>query len=87
MVERSGGRYRLGIGLAGIASVDPRDMTSLARRMANQVEVIAEGAWSTWRPALHLRQWLDSDLREAVPLVVGLRLEWRPAARALAGPR
>jgi len=86
MLESGLGRVRLGAGLAGIVSVDPRNYSSLSGRMSNQIEGVAEMAWGAWRPALHVRQWLDSDLREAVPFVIGLRLEWHPAARNPGGP-
>jgi hypothetical protein len=81
MLEHRRGPYRLGAGLVGIVSVDPRDMSSLNNRTANQIEATTEAAWGSWRPALHVRLWLDSDLREAVPVVIGLRLGWHPAAR------
>ena len=81
MYERGYGSYRLSVGLAGIVSVDPRDMTSFNGRMVNQLEAVAEGSWGVWRPALHVRRWLDADLRDVVPLVVGLRVEWRPRYR------
>lgn len=78
MYERGYGPYRLSAGLAGIVSVDPRDTRSLKGRMVNQLEAVAEASWGAWRPALHVRRWLDADLHDVVPLVVGLRMEWRP---------
>lgn len=78
MAERGYGRYRLGLGLAGIISVDPSNHATLDSRMLNQLEAVAEGSWGSWRPALHLRRWLDADLRDEVPIVIGLRMEWRP---------
>lgn len=79
-------RYRLGAGLAGIANVDPSGRGAFDERTAHQIEAMAEVFLGAWRPALHLRLWLDEGARDAVPFVIGVRCEWRPSSRSTQGP-
>jgi hypothetical protein len=66
---------RVGAGLVGVMLLSEENL-DFSERTIHQLQLNADFGKGTFRPSVFATLWLDEDLRDDVPLVVGFGFNW-----------